>query len=589
MMNIQSIKCKLAKTITAFGFCLLVIGQQSCSDFLDLKPLNDVVLENYWTKKDDVTSVLMGCYESLHSKESIIRMGLWGEARSDNMVKGNTTSQDLEQILKEDILPNNSYCNWTALYQTINRCNITVHYAPLVQEIDPNYTLSEMKANIAEATFIRSLCYFHLIRAFRDVPFSREPSIDDSQAYQVPADSFNVVLSYLIEDLEAVKDDAQLYFYKPNPDRMYQEEAERDNTARVTRPAIYALLADLYLWQGNWQKCVECCDYVIEFKQKEYENLKRRYQNDIALFNDIPLIREKTGGDVSGNAYDQIFGMGNSFEGIFELTFDERYSFQKNNEWFLNNDYVATYYTKYDGGLTNGYCAPNEDFYGELPKSANDLFKSVNDCRAYESIYRISETSKAIYKYAASSIRIEGTGSTLTVNPNNYNPWLTTSGGQNDSNWIVYRLTDVVLMKAEALIQQGSDKFEEAFSLINAVSKRAVNSFSPGVGEILKFDDYKDSQETMNQLVMDERHRELMFEGKRWYDLLRQARRMGSTRTLADIVVEKQKTNKSGIKIRLADPNALYLPYYRNELKVNPYLKQNPAYHTGDDSDLEKN
>jgi len=31
------------------------------------------------------------------------------------------------------------------------------------------------------------------------------------------------------------------------------------------------------------------------------------------------------------------------------------------------------------------------------------------------------------------------------------------------------------------------------------------------------------------------------------------------------------------------------LPYYRNELKVNPKLKQNPAYNTGDDADLEKN
>ena len=184
----------------------------SCSDFLDIQPLNDVVLQNYWTKKSDVTSVLMGCYESLYSENSITRMGLWGEARSDNMIIGVSSSQDLEQLVKENILPSNSFCDWTALYQTINRCNIVINYAPEVQEIDPNYTLTEMKANVAEATFIRSLCYFHLIRAFRDVPFTREPSINDTQNYQIPADSFNVVLNNLIVDLEAVKDDAQLYF-----------------------------------------------------------------------------------------------------------------------------------------------------------------------------------------------------------------------------------------------------------------------------------------------------------------------------------------------------------------------------------------
>jgi hypothetical protein len=146
-----------------------------------------------------------------------------------------------------------------------------------------------------------------------------------------------------------------------------------------------------------------------------------------------------------------------------------------------------------------------------------------------------------------------------------------------------------MLMKAEALIELSNDNFEEAFKLINAVSRRAVNSTTEGSGEVLSYDDYKDSKENMELLVMDERHRELMFEGKRWFDLLRIARRTGSTKDLAKTVTKKQLTNISGIQIRLADPNALYLPYYRNELKVNPYLHQNPAYHTGDDSDLSKN
>lgn len=583
-MKIQSIKYRLTKGIAVIGYCLLVISQQSCSDFLDLKPLNKVVLENYWTKESDVTSVLMGCYESLCSEASVTRMGLWGEARSDNMIIGTSTSQELEQLIKEDLLPSNSYCNWEAFYKTINRCNIAIHYAPVVQEVDPNYTISEMKANIAEATFIRSLCYFYLIRTFRDVPFSREPSIDDTEDYRIPADSFNVVLNNLIEDLELVKDDAQLYFRKPDPEKEQQKADERDNTARVTRPAIYALLADLYLWQGNWQKCVECCDYIIDFKQNEYENLKRRLQNDVVLFNDIPLIKEERNG-TSGNAYNKIFGEGNSFESIFELTFDDYYFVYDNQGKCLNdNKYVGDYYAhENNGSASNGRLAAFEKFYGELPQKGNDVFTSANDCRAYESIYPASTTSFYVAKYARSSISITGSGTNTKVDrANDWRSW-------NEANWIIYRLTDVMLMKAEALVQLGSDQFEAAFSLVNAVSRRAVNSLTPGAGEILKFDDYKDSQETMEQLVMAERHRELMFEGKRWYDLLRQARRTGSTRMLATTVTEKQITNISGIQIRLADPNALYLPYYRNELKVNPYLKQNPAYQTGDDADLEKN
>ena len=545
----------------------------SCSDFLDIQPMNDVVLENYWTKKSDVTSVLMGCYESLQSEDCVTRMGLWGESRSDNMIIGVQWSKDLEQLVKENILPSNPYCNWTSFYQTINRCNIVIHYAPQVQELDPNYTLTEMKANIAEATFIRSLCYFHLIRTFRDVPFTREPSIDDTQNYQLPADSFNVVLNNLIGDLEAVKGDAQLYFRKPNPDKQ-QESAERDNTARVTRPAIYALLADLYLWQGNYQKCIECCDYIIKFKQDEYESLKRRLQNEVYLFNDIPLIMEKID-NTSGNAYNEIFGEGNSFESIFELTYNE--SLNKNNQ----NTFVGNFYANVsNNNVTNGRLAPFDEFYGDLPNKSTDLF-NINDCRAYESIVQAGTTQYYIAKYAATNIVIDNTKTN----------WKPTYRWRSDNyaHWIIYRLTDIMLMKAEALVELGSENFEEAFNLVNAVSKRAVNSFSPGTGEILKYSDYSESKENMEKLVLEERHRELMFEGKRWYDLLRQVRRTGNNRELATTVTKKQITNISGIQIRLADDNALYLPYYRNELKVNPQLKQNPAYNTGDDADLEKN
>ena len=278
--------------------------------------------------------------------------------------------------------------------------------------------------------------------------------------------------------------------------------------------------------------------------------------------------------NTSGNAYTDIFGNGNSFESLFEITYEE----QLNNS--NRNNYVGNHYFNGGNPQSNGRLAAIEDFYEGLPNTSTELF-NTKDCRAYGSIYQVGTTQFFIAKYAANRVVLDNTKSNWTPSYE----WRSS----NYAHWIIYRLTDVMLMKAAALIEQGNDHFEEAFSLINAVSRRAVNSFTPGTGEVLKFDDYKESKESMEQLVMDERHRELMFEGKRWFDLVRMARLTGSTRDLAKIVTKKQLTNISGIQIRLADPNALYLPYYRNELKVNPYLHQNPAYHTGDDSDLEKN
>jgi hypothetical protein len=365
-----------------------------------------------------------------------------------------------------------------------------------------------------------------------------------------------------------------MYFRKPNPDKA-QEKAERDNTARVTRPAMYALLADLYLWQGNWQKCVECCDYVIDFKKDEYEKLlKRRMQDEVMLFNDIPLFMEKVSG-ISGNAYDRIFGEGNSYESIFEITYDE--TDNSDNK----NSFVGDFYThRSNNATTSGNLVAIDEFYEGLPTTKTELF-DTKDCRAYECIYQAGTTQFWIAKYASQSVTINNAQTNWKPSYN----WRSS----NYSNWIIYRLTDVMLMKAEALVEQGSENFEDAFNLVNAVSRRAVNSLSPGTGEVLKFDDYKDSKENMELLVMYERHRELMFEGKRWYDLVRVARRTGSTKDLANTVTKKQITNINGIQIRLADPNALYMPYSRNELKVNPYLKQNTAYNTGGDADLQKN
>ena len=566
---------KNIKTIIS-GLCLGCgsVAMTGCSDYLDILPMNDVVLENYWTEKSDVSSVLNSCYESLESNDCLTRMALWGEVRSDNMYLGNSVPWELEQVVKENILPTNSFCKWGVFYQTINRCNIVCHYAPKVHEIDPNYTFTELQANVAEAVAIRSLCYFYLIRTFRDVPFTRQPSIDDLTNFQLPATKFDDVLDSLITDLESVKETAVRRYYTDDNELAYT------NTSRITRSAIYALLADLYLWKGDWDKCISSCQYVLDFKQAQYDELLEREGNvnDMQLYGGYPLLMERpVGSTTSGHVYDEVFGTGNSFESVFELYFRQNQS--------VANSFVSTYYMRSNSGNPQmGRLSVNDEdgfFFGELPTTKSQLFLP-SDCRAYESFHSISTSTRAIAKYARQSVSFNTQG-TVTTSTLRLNAMLRST---NYANWIVYRITDVMLMQAEALIEQGTD-LEKAFALINAVNMRANNIMNES-GSLLKITDYP-SQTEMRDLLMLERQRELLFEGKRWYDLVRVARRQGSTRDLANTVVKKQKVNKDAIKIKLADPNALYFPYSRDELKVNPNLTQNPAYNTGDDADLEKN
>lgn len=551
----------MSLALTASSFMLT-----GCNDFLDTLPLNDVVLENYWTQKADVTSVLNSCYESLESSESILRMGVWGEMRSDNIVLGRSAGYDIQEILKENILPTNGLTKWDVMYQTINRCNVVCHYAPQVMDKDPNYTVNEMKANVAEATFIRDLCYFYLIRTFRDVPVSFEPSIDDLTDYQVAPTEMNAALDILIADLEKVKDDAVRRYVDDS--RMTNSSAALnayENSSRVTRVAIYALLADLNLWRGNWDKCIEYCDLVIDFKKEQYRLKKENLGDlrDMYEYDGIPLIRESPDGTTyCGNAYEQIFGDGNSFESLFELYFMTN---QK-----TKNSYVSSYYGTSSQPL--GQFAAYTDYFKDAALGYSQLFNK-KDCRAYESAKSTNERY-TITKYVNTYVSLDNSKVTDEKSLK-----LSTSRRNNEfANWIVYRFTEVLLMKAEALIMKGEENFPAAFALINTVNKRALNITTSGDKDELKYDDYKQSRETMEDLLLAERNREFMFEGKRWYDLVRVSLRDGSTQRLVSKAALKYKDNVNRIKIKLSDPNIIFFPYNRDELKLNPYLKQNSAY-----------
>ena len=536
----------------------------SCSDFLDITPLNKVVLENFWTQKSEVNAVLMGCYESLESEESIIRMGVWGEMRSENILQGASIGNEYNEILNENILPTNSLTKWNVMYQTINRCNTVCHYAPMVQKKDPNYTVNELNANIAEASFIRDLCYFYLIRTFRDVPLSFEPTIDDTKEFQIPATPMNAALDSLIKDLESVKDYAVKRYVDDSKMSNAQAASQAyENSSRVTRVAIYALLADLNLWRGNYDETIKYCDLIIDFKKNQYKEKIARIGDltDMQEFAGIPLILEAPAGSVTcGNAYNEIFGTGNSFESIFELYF-------RNNQQ-VKNKYVNEFFGKDRLGSISGlsrYCK-------DAATGNSDLF-TKNDCRVYATSEK-SNSRYAITKYVNSSVSMDIKNVTDEKSLK-----LTTSRGNAEyANWIIYRLTDVMLMKAEACILKGEAEYETAFTLINAVNKRAHNYTTSAAKDTLVFDDYRTSQEKMEQLLLDERNRELMFEGKRWYDLVRIAIRDGNNQRLVSEATKKYQDKVNALKIKLADPNIIFFPYNNEELKVNPFLKQNSAY-----------
>lgn len=557
----------------------LVGGLTSCADYLEVEPQTEILEENFWNEKADVDNIVAGCYQAMQGDAILKRMMIWGEFRSENVSPGssNISNEDrnLEEILKENIKATNPYTFWGDFYNVINRCNLVIARAPQVAANDPSYSQSELKATIAEVTALRSLCYFYLIRAFRDVPYNNEVYVEDTQVMTLPAMPFNEVLDNLIADLEEIKGDAV---------KTYPKNKANYQTGRITQDAINAMLCEMYLWKQDYATCVHYADLVIESKKEREEERKQESSGMNVItedfYNGFPLISNYTGTSTIpfGNAYESIFGEGDSKETIFEL------AFVKGNDNMPSNGAVNTFYGNAKVGM--GYVRPSNLITNDVEASAFKIFYK-NDCRAYEAL-----DGEQVGKYVYSNI------GTLVSSSGNAEGFLLTGmypDGKNKSNWIIYRLTDIMLMKAEALVQMAAvtdgsnaevnaankELFTEAFILVNAINKRSL--LQRPLKDTLVMSSYINSRSLMEELVLRERQCELMFEGKRWFDLVRRSQRDGNTTKLSSTATQKFSSTASLIRSKLEKMDAIYWPINRDELKVNPNLKQNPAYGSGDE------
>ena len=572
-----------------------VCGFSSCSDFLQIEPQNEIILEKFWNEKADVEAVIAGCYSNMQDDGVIKRMMVWGEFRSDNIGPGSNVTSDgsLEKVLMENIDAKNNYTDWSGFYSVINRCNTVIKYAPGVSATDPAYTESELQANIAEMVALRSLCYFYLIRAFRDVPFSREAYIDDDQTMDLPATKFDNILDSLIIDLESVQGAAI---------KRYPETKEMYQTGRITQDAIRALLCELYLWKKDYESCIRYADMVIDSKKviaeenRQKRSSSSRNNENQERFNGFPLVSNSTSANYYGNAYETLFGKdrGNTDEVNQEIIFQLVYDDNPNTTSMKANGAVNSFYGNSNASI--GLVAPSTFILDDIAKtSGRQVFDDQNkklDSRMY---INCNTEEESINKYTTSTIDINVSGS----DPEPRWGSLYTQD-QNGSNWIIYRLTDIMLLKAEALIQlarEGSDAetndynkvlFDKAFTLVNAVNKRSLCQSQ--LKDTLSRTSYQDKAR-MEELVLSERQRELMFEGKRWFDLVRYSQRKGNTDKLVTLTMMKHHTGKTGegmIANHLKKMDAIYWPYNLDEMKVNLNLVQNPAFGSGEDESYQK-
>lgn len=579
-------KINIYKTLLVSACAFITLGTTSCDDFLTIYPSNEITEEQFWEDRTDLESGIRGCWKQFISQDIMERMVVWGECRSDNFDLMTESWDDMKDLMNANLLETNSLFNWSEFYKTINFCNKVLQYGPLVVERDKSFTSEDWKPVEAEMKALRALNYFYLVRTFREIPFEFKPIGSEHDVKEHSGRQFmaEVVLDSIINDVEAVKDNG-----------MRQYTNELDNKGRFTRESIYILLADMYLWraaknaspdsvakygsksQDDYQKVIEYCDAVLDMYMERYDRDNPMGGGTSSENNENPyhLIRMNANGgtqDVVDDVYDEIFVQKNSRESILELQFDGStnsntclYNYRGNNGLYRHRDNNT--------GLLQA-SAPCQTVTRNIDNTSG-LF-SQSDIRRWQSLV-YTEAGQRVYsigKYTYQSITHDNLEDNSEGTENAFIPT-----GSFNSNWIIYRLSDVLLMKAEAITRLDApttEQLQDAFNCVTMILYRSNPSVTTDRDK-LSFTDYQEPSQLFD-LVMRERRREFFGEGKRWFDLVRMAEHDGTTTNMLTLLLTKYATNTNAVRAKLASMNSLYSPVYENELKVNPNLHQNPAW-----------
>ena len=177
----------------------------SCVDTVIL-PDDKTVDEDFWKSKADVQRRVNGAYRSKVTPAVISRLIVWGGLRSEELLPvSNVTGslvEDLTEMNLANTQPDNVFARWASFYHVINNCNLVLSRAEAVMYEDPSYTQGDYLSDCSQMLALRALCYFYLVRNFRDVPYVTEAFMNSSQERNIPQTATDAVLTACINDLK---------------------------------------------------------------------------------------------------------------------------------------------------------------------------------------------------------------------------------------------------------------------------------------------------------------------------------------------------------------------------------------------------
>lgn len=558
---------KISNIMLGVAFSCLTI---SCDDFIEVAPsgvLNDEIA--YSSPEEMVTAA----YAMLGNCWYTYPFNLWpyGDVSSDDCLKGGSGTTDtgyhpMEIWSTLTATPGELDELWYRLYCNISRCN----RALISLEQYGDEKLGQTAAiRRGEIKFLRAHFYFKLVTMFRQVPWIDETTVQEGAHEQTPNNEFTYeeLFGKIIEDLE------EAYSVLPE---------NQSDGGRAHKVAAAAYLAKCYLtlaWGDGYEATNGEAFLNEAYMQKVVEytevvkNSKYGYLED---FGDIFLPEYK-------NSKESVFAVQCSDYADDNTTFGRaNWSNMLNGCWGMWS--CGWDFHKPSQNLVNAFKTKDglpmfDTFNNEIAYPIKGVASSQKwDPRLFHTVGMPSFP----YKYESQYTMTKDNSRT----PNTYGYYTSlkevpqrSKGETYNGSWqafamndYVFRYTDVMLMRAEALIEL--NRMDEAREIINAIRQRAANSVNKHIAYASEFCEialypstYFQTKEMARECLRWERRLELAMENGRYFDL----RRWGiASKTLNEYFKTEQKAVYEGQEYAKYYNDAFYT-VGKNEFYPIPY------------------
>jgi starch-binding outer membrane protein, SusD/RagB family len=530
---------KLKNIITYGLISFLILISNGCADeFLEFLPEDKLTSANFPENEDDIELMMNGVYAQLRENslynEGLFAFGVldgatpngfnWGDFAITRIGNGELSATDGGIV----------NFRWTRSYGIIFRANY------LLQTLEEMELSESVKSIFAgEAHFLRGLAYATLVESYGGVPIILD-AITTEEARNIERASAEDTWNQAISDYDVAIENL---------------EVDAPEVGRATKGAAYGMKMRAYLYQNKYEEVLNMAQQIENLEKyslfPSYEGLfKLENENNEEVIFDIQYMR---GENSQGTRLDQFTGTGTG-------------SWTRGTRYVPTEDLVNAY-ERVDGS-EGKYFESEIDLDNPYDGWDPRLKFTVVVPGSYYLDYRFPNYlyPGGAYNHPGNRIKHLSTRKYRVTDPADLPP-----ADQSDLNNIVMRYADVILSKAEALIETGGN-VDDAVALINRIrTERDDVKMTPLPMGL--------SRDEAREKLRHERRIEFAMEGLYWMDIKRWHKLDGF---LNDVYpVEVRDHNDNIIETKFPDGYKEHfnlLPIPDNERSLNENLEQNPGW-----------